>query len=169
MFANGFLAITLAAAAVLAGCGGGGGHDAKAISEALVPDGPSGCVIQAEVDTGPDTAEFGGVCLATVAFHLFDRAGNELPVHQPLDIFPAEERVHLRQRICSGEVQPFDLTRVGITSTPSLFLVPDADTCPAGMTAPGDLGIEVPLASPLREVPCEDVGRVETHVYGCND
>jgi hypothetical protein len=136
----------------------------------LVSGGPSGCVIQADVDTGPDTAGLGGgVCLSGVVFHLFDRAGNDLPVRRPLDIFPAEKRVHLRQRICSGDVQPPDPAGLDVSSTPSLFLVADADVCPAGTTALGDFGLEVPSARPLREVPCEDIGRVETHVFGCDD
>jgi len=169
MLANRPLATTLAATALLAGCGGGGSHESKAISETLVADGPSGCVIQAEIDTGPDTAGPGdGACLSGVVFHLFDRAGNELPVHQPLNIFPAEKRVHLRQRICSGDVQPLHPNGVDVSST-SLFLLADADACPGGTTAPGDLGLGVPLARPLREVPCGDVGRVETDVFGCDD
>jgi hypothetical protein len=98
-------------------------------------------------------------------------AGNELPFHGPLNIFPTDERVRLRQRICSGETQPFDPTGLDpdVPSTPSLFLVADADPSPAGTTVPGDLGLEVHLARPLREVPCEDVGHLETHVFGCDD
>jgi hypothetical protein len=53
-------------------------------------------------------------------------------------------------------------------STQSLFLVPNADACPAGTTAPGVLGIDVQLARPLQEVSCETIGRVETEVVGCN-
>jgi len=167
MFANRSLVVSLAAAAALAGCGGGGSNDAKVVSEGLVASGSSGCVIQADVDTGPDTAEFsGGVCLSGVVVHLFDRAGNELPLRGAVNIFPADERVRLRQRICSGEIQPFD---PAVPSTPSLFLVADADACPAGTTVPGDLGLEVHLAKPLQEVSCEDIGRLETHVFGCDD
>jgi hypothetical protein len=171
MFVTRTPAISLAAAA-LAGCAGGGDSDAKVASEALVSDGPSGCVVQAEVGTGPDTSGFsGGVCLSGVVFHLFDRAGDELPVDGSLNIVPADERVRFRLRICSGEIQPFDPAglNVDVPSTPSLFLVADAGACPAGTTVPGDLGLEAHLASPLREVPCEDVSRLETDVFGCDD
>jgi hypothetical protein len=169
MFANRSLAISLAAA-VLAGCGGGG-SDAKVVSEGLVASGPSGYVIQAEVDTGPDAHDPGGVCLAFVAFHLFDGAGNEFPVQDELGFLQPDEHLNLRERICRGQVQPLGLADQNLAddaSTQSLFLVPNADACPAGTTAPGVLGIDVQLARPLQEVSCETIRRVETEVVGCN-
>jgi hypothetical protein len=168
MFGTRSLAISVATAVLLAGCGGGG-HESKATSEELVSDGPSGCVVQADVDTGPDTAGLGGgACLSGVFFHLFDQAGNEVPVRGSLNIFPADERLRLRQRICRGEIQPFVPSGVGVSSTSSLFFVPDAEACPSD-TAPGDLGIELPLARPSQEVSCGEFSRVQIDVVGCDD
>ena len=170
MYAKRHLVVGIAAAAALVGCGGGGGHDAKVISEELVSDGPAGCVIQADVDTGSDVHGMDGVCLPFVAFHLFDGTGNELPVQEGLGFLRPDERVALRQRICRGQVEPFLPAGLDVgvePSTPSLFLVPDADACPAGFTARDDLGLELHLAKPLQEVSCQEIGRLEVQVDGC--
>jgi hypothetical protein len=170
MFAQRRLVIGLAAAAALVGCEGGGGHDPKVISESLVSDGPAGCVIQAEVDTGPDVHDPDGVCLPFVAFHLFDGTGNELPGQDELGFLRPDERVSLRQRICRGQVEaltPAGLEVGDVPSAPSLFLVPNADACPAGSTARGELGLELQLAKPLQEVSCQEIGRLEVRVDGC--
>jgi hypothetical protein len=170
MCAKRVLVIGIAAAAALAGCGGGGGHEAKVVSEALVSDGPAGCVIQADVDTGPDLHDTDGVCLPSVAFHLFDGTGNELSVQEGLGFLRPDERVSLRQRICRGQVEPFipaGLDVGDVPSAPSLFLVADADACPAGFTARGDLGLELHLARPLQEISCQEIGRLEVQVDGC--
>jgi hypothetical protein len=54
-----------------------------------------------------------------------------------------------------------------VPSASSLFLVPDADACPAGSTARGELGLELQLAKPLQEVSCQEIGRLEVRVDGC--
>jgi hypothetical protein len=155
----------------LGGCGGGGGGgggDAKVLSEALVPDNPSGCAIEAEVDTGDDVHDVEGLCIVFVDFHLFDTAGNELGISRPLFSLRPEQSVSLHLQICRGEIAPA-VPEVEVASDrTSLFLIPDADHCPSGPTAPGPVG-DVPLQRPLAEVSCEQISRLQTEVLGCGE
>jgi hypothetical protein len=64
-------------------------------------------------------------------------------------------------------VIPAGLEVGDVPSASSLFLVPDADACPAGSTARGELGLELQLAKPLQEVSCQEIGRLELRVDGC--
>jgi len=163
------LVAAIAALAAMAGCGGGS-DDAKVLSEALVSDGPDGCVVEADVDTGPDVHGVGGMCLPFAVVRLFDAAGNELPTKSDLGFLQPEEHVTLRQRICRGLAEPLipdGLDPGDAPSSPFLFLVQDTGACPGGTTARGDLGLEFHLAKPLQEVSCQEIGRLEVAVDGC--
>jgi hypothetical protein len=150
------------------GCGGSGGGGSKVISEALVPDGPSGCTVEAEVETGPDAHDPGGTCVVFVDFHLFDTAGNALNVSGPLSLLPPEQSISFRSRICSGEIAPSSPALEPASGRTSLFLIPDVDHCPSGATAPGLVG-DVSLRRPLEGVSCEKISRLQTEVSGCGD
>src|SRR5262249_6647972 len=122
----------------LGGCGGGGGGgDARVISQALVADSPSGCAIEAEVDTRGDVHGVDGVCLVSVDFHLFDATGSELDVSRPLSLLPPERSVSFHLQICRGEIAPPSAELKPATGRTSLFLIPDVDHCPSATTAPG--------------------------------
>jgi hypothetical protein len=161
---------TLATALLLQACGGGGGDggkDAKVISEALVPDGPSSCSVEAQVYTGPDVHELEGTCLVFVDFALVDPSGNELNVVQPLFTLPPQRTFNFDLQICSGQ-RGTQIPGVGVfpAGLPSLFLIPDVDRCPSGTK----IDVPVPdtfLVRPLQEVSCEDISRVQTTVTPC--
>jgi hypothetical protein len=159
--------VTLATALLVQACGGGGGDgDAKVVSQALVPDGPASCSVEAQVYTGPNVIhDPEGTCLVPVNFALFDPSGNELNVTQPLFLLPPERTVDFHLQICRG--QP-GIPGVGEASpgSSSLFLVPDVDRCPSGTTIPGVIG-DVSLVRPPQEVPCQQIGRVQTTVSQC--
>jgi hypothetical protein len=169
---------TLATVLVLQACGGGGGGgggDAAVVSEALVPDGPSSCSVEAQVYTGPDIPpnssslpeEPIGTCVIPVSFALFDTNGNELPVTQPLYVLPPEQTFTFQLHICSGQ-RGLNTPPLGEVATgpPSLFLIPNVDGCPSGTV----VDVPVPntyLVRPPEEVSCETIGRVQTNMAPC--
>jgi hypothetical protein len=161
--------VTLATALLLQACGGGGGgNNAGVVSEALVPDGPSSCTVEAQVYTGPDVIhDPGDTCLVPVYFTLFDPSGNELTATQPLSLEPPERTINFNLRICSGEIGvPIPGRGEGPPGPMSLFLVPNVDHCPSGTTIPGALG-DVSLVRPPQEVSCQEFSRVQTTVSAC--
>jgi len=157
---------TIAATAVFVafgGCGGGGGGGAGVISEELVSDG-TGCRIQAKVDAGGEASV--GSCLAFVDFDLFDAEGNDLEIDFLTfsGFLPGGKRYSLDLRICRG--RPEYLVRPAGADQflpPRVFLLQGADRCP---TAPSPEAFQGREISEMEEVPCEEIGRLETSVLG---